>query len=139
MSNNQEILERIERLKKQRDNVEKQIEAIEKLQEMETEMEFNKQKNFVINKLRQFLEIQVSYNEINAILNKSQSLKYYFKVENEDKNLLFIRKVYNKYAKHHEIRYEDSVEIIDNFLYKIQPINWKEQMDLSKNYIPKFC
>jgi len=138
MSSNQEILDKIERLKIQKDNVTRQIEAIEKLREMEVKIEFNNQKNFIMNKFRKFLNIPVSYNEVNAILNKSQSLKYYFKVEDEDNNLLFIKKVYNRYAKYHEIRYEDAYEIIDNFIFKIQPINWKEQIDSSKEYIPKF-
>jgi hypothetical protein len=138
MLSNQEVLDKIERLKIQRDNVTRQIEAIEKLKEMEVKINFNNQKNFIINKFKKFINIPLSYNEVNAILNKSQSLKYYFKVEDEDNNLLFIRKVYNKYAKYHEIRYEDAYEIIDNFIFKIQPINWKEQLELSKEYIPKF-
>lgn len=138
MSSNQEILDKIERLKIQKDNVTRQIEAIEKLREMEVKINFNNQKNFIMNKFKKFINIPLSYNEVNAILNKSQSLKYYFKVEDEDNNLLFIRKVYNKYARYHEIRYEDACEIIDNFIFKIQPINWKEQLELSKEYIPKF-
>jgi hypothetical protein len=138
MSTNQEILDKIERLKIQRDNVTRQIEAIEKLKEMDLKIEFTNQKNFLINKFKKFINIPLSYNEVNAILNKSQSLKYYFKVEDPDNNLLFIRKVYNKYARYHEIRYEDAYEIIDNFIFKIQPINWKEQLELSKEYIPKF-
>lgn len=42
--------------------------------------------------------------------------------------MLFERKVYNRYAKCNEIRYEDSLEIISNFINKIKS---KDQVNKS--------
>ena len=119
MSTEQELLAQIEELRKKAKDMEDQNKDVE----------FNKQKNFLINTVRKFLEIEVSDEEVLAVLyrifgghiNSPQShipISYYLKME--DKNMLFERKVLNRYAKYHEIRYEDSWEIIYNFINEIK-------------------
>ena len=102
-------------------------ENLEKLKEHETET--NKQRNFLIKTVRDFLSIEVSDEEICALLfslygNHINSLHSHipisFYLKKEDENMLFERKVYNRYAKCNEIRYEDSYQIIHNFLSKIK-------------------
>ena len=83
-------------------------------------------------------------------------------MEDEDTKLLKIRKVYNRHARENEIRYEDSVEIIRQFIGKIkvlnsyqewqskqpqaqrmsrkgQPFNTIETSTPAEKYIPLFC
>ena len=90
-------------------------------------MESNKQKDYLTNKLRKFLDMEIKDYEITSIYNDDIYLEhhfnYYFKVEDEDNNLLFRKKVYNRHARLNGIRYEDSVEIIHTFLKKIKPVN----------------
>jgi hypothetical protein len=97
------------------------------MEETYKDTEFNKQRNFLIDTVRNFLNMQVSDEEICAVLykfygkniNHPQShipISHYLK--KEDGNMLFERKVFNRYAKCNEIRYEDSVEIIYNFINK---------------------
>jgi len=90
-------------------------------------MESNKQKDYLTNRLRKFLDMEIKDYEISSIYNDDNYLEhhfnYYFKVEDEDNNLLFRKKVYNRHARLNGIRYEDSVEIIHTFLKKIKPVN----------------
>jgi hypothetical protein len=149
MSSEKELLDQIEELKKKAKDMEKQNK----------DTEFNKQRKFLINKVRDFIGIQVSDAEVLAILarfylnDRSKNrqdfqyvpIKYY--VKEQDKNILFERKVLNRYANIHTIRYEDSVDIISDFLGKIKPINPTPEMlgqikrDGHGNfgYIPLFC
>jgi hypothetical protein len=67
--------------------------------------------------------------------------------------MLFERQIYNRYAKCYEIRYEDSFEIIRNFIGKIKSkdqiseINAfgsrkcaeKKGFSTANQYIPLFC
>lgn len=118
MSTEQELLAQIEALRKKAKEVE----------EENKDAEFNKQRNFLIKTVRDFLEIEVSDEEVLAILYKyypiqqssQQYITYY--LEEEDENMLFERKVSNRYARHHEIRCEDSDMIFYNFLRKIKPL-----------------
>ena len=118
MSTEQELLAQIEELRKKAKEAE----------EENKDAEFNKQRNFLIKTVRDFLEIEVSDEEVLAILYKyypirqgsHQYITYY--LEEEDENMLFERKVSNRYARHHEIRCEDSDMIFDNFLRKIKPL-----------------
>jgi len=122
MSTEQELLAQIEELRKKAKDIEEQNK----------DTEFNKQRNFLINKVRDFLEVQVDDAELLAVLykyspshssqNHSPHSKIGYYLKKEDENMLFERKVINRYARYHEIRYEDSVEIINNFLGKIKPI-----------------
>jgi hypothetical protein len=85
--------------------------------------EFNKQREYLINKLRTFLEMDVSDNELCAMLSKYRYLNYYFSDQDEYKSLLLQRKLLNRYARYHEIRYDDSVDIINKYLNSIVPLN----------------
>jgi len=127
MSTEQELLAQIEELRKKAKDIEEQNK----------DTEFNKQRNFLINKVRDFLKVQVNDAEVCAVLyryygahiNNPHShipISYYLK--QEDENMLFERKVINRYAKCNEIRYEDSVEIIHNFLIKIKSKDQKDQL-----------
>ena len=120
MSTEQELLAQIESLRKKAKEVE----------EENKDAEFNKhkQRNFLIKTVRDFLEIEVSDEEVLATLYKyypihqcSQEYITYY-LEEEDENMLFERKVSNRYARHHEIRCEDSDMIINNFIRKIKPL-----------------
>lgn len=145
MSTEQELLAQIEELRKKAKEVE----------EENKDAEFNKQRNFLINTVRNFLGIEVSDAEVLAVLytyspyhipNSNREMGYYLK--KEDDNMLFERKVKNRYAKYHEIRYEDSDMIFHNFLEKIKPLISRnefqqEQQKKSKQhreqYVPLFC
>jgi len=149
MSTEKELLNQIEELKNKAKDLEKQNK----------DTEFNKQRKFLINKVKDFIDIQVSDAEVLAILARFYlnaqgkcrqdfqyvPIKYYIK--EEDENILFERKVLNRYANIHTIRYEDSVDIISNFLGKIKPINPTPEMQglTIRNghgnfgYVPLFC
>jgi hypothetical protein len=146
MSSEKELLDQIEELKKKAKDMEEQNK----------DTELNKQRKFLINKVRDFIGIEVSDAEVLAILarfywNTNRQdfryvpIKYY--VKEQDKNILFERKVLNRYANIHTIRYEDSVDIISDFLGKIKPINPPPEMrgliigngHDNFGYIPLFC
>jgi hypothetical protein len=122
MASEQELLSQLEELRKKQ----------KEMEEENKDVEFNKQRNFLIKIVRDFLEIEVSDEEVLAILYKyfgyqyssrthpNGEVKYYLK--KEDENMLFERKVSNRYARYHEIRVDDSDMIIHNFVNKIQPI-----------------
>ena len=120
MASEQELLSQLEELRKKQ----------KEMEEQNKDVEFNKQRNFLIKTVRDFLEIYVSDAEVCAVLfglfgrhlnNQQVPISYYLK--KEDENMLFERQIYNRYAKCYEIRYEDSFDIIRNFLGKIKPLN----------------
>ena len=138
MTTKEELYTQIEELKKKAEELNKKAKEIE---EENKDTEFNKQRYYVINKVRDFLNMQVSDEEICAVLyrfygahiNHSQShipISYYLK--QEDENMLFERKVFNRYAKCHEIRYEDSYEIITNFINKIKSKDQANQVNVRR-------
>jgi hypothetical protein len=140
MSTEQELLSQLEELRKKQKEIE----------DAKVEIEFNKQKTYLIDKLRKFLDMEVSDEEIISVYNDKNlqsSIKifdYYLKVENEEKKLLNIRKVYNRYARENEIRYEDSIEIIYGFIKSIEPLNdygnWcRTHNRHTDEYVPLFC
>ena len=104
-----------------------QIDVLKiKIKETEEQNEFNKQRFFLLKKLGDFLGIQISDAEGFAVLYRFtyqiiSPISYYLK--KEDANMLFERKVINRYAKYHEIRFEDGFDIIKDFLDTIKPIN----------------
>jgi len=139
----QDLWVQIETLKKQAEVLNKKALDIE---EQNKDTEFNKQRYYLINKVRDFLETEVSDEEVLAVLYNwvNEPVKYYLK--QEDENLLFERKVINRYARHHEIRWEDSFLIIKNFLKKINPLNEPNVKQKTQchnisdvKYIPLFC
>jgi len=85
--------------------------------------EFNKQREYLINKVRKFIEIEVSDDEICAILSDYRYIDYYITYNDEHKKLLLQKKLLNRYARHHEIRFEDSCQIISKYLNSIKPLN----------------
>lgn len=152
----QELWVQIETLKKQAEELSKKAKNME---EQNKDTEFNKQRYYLINKVRDFLGIEVSDEEVLAFLYHyscygNEPVKYYLK--QEDQNLLFERKVANRYARYHEIRCEDSLAIFQNFLKKINPLNdpivfaqkenqqerehqIKGKQYVREKYIPLFC
>ena len=84
----------------------------------------------IINKLRKFLEfensnyeLEFSDTEICALLSDYRYINYYFTDQDEHKSLLLQRKLLNRYARYHEIRFEDSSHIINKFINSIRPLN----------------
>ena len=128
MASEQELLYQLEELRKKQ----------KEMEDAKVDIEFNKQKTYLIEKLRKFLDMEVSDEEIISVYNDKNlqsSIKifdYYLEVEDEEKKLLNIRKVFNRYARENEIRYEDSIEIIYGFIQSIKPLN-----DLA-TLIPRF-
>ena len=119
MSTEQELLNQIEALRKKAKEIEEQNK----------DTEFNKQRNFLINTVRDFLGIEVSDEEVVAVLyrfygnhvnNPHEHIPISYYLKKEDENMLLERKVFNRYARYHEIRYEDSFEIIYSFINKIK-------------------
>jgi hypothetical protein len=94
--------------------------------------ECNEKRNFIINTVKDFLEINFSDAHVLAVLYRQYS--YFVEsginhvrantvanyIKKKDENILFERIVFNKYAKYHGIRYEDSVEIIQKFISTIE-------------------
>lgn len=115
MQTQQDLLNKIEQLKK---------ESIELEKKNNVE---NKQKELLLEKIREFLEMPDCSNAsilaiIQSLGKKSMNnINYYSK--DSDKNLLLERKLINRFAREQEIRYEDSIEIIRNFLYELKEIN----------------
>ena len=125
----EELYAQIEELKKKAEELKKKAKDME---EQNKDTEFNKQRNLIIDTVRNFLNIEVSDEGICTVLYKFYSdhinnqqnhipISYYLKPE--DENMLFERIVINRYAKCNEIRYEDSLAIISNFINKIKSIN----------------
>jgi hypothetical protein len=112
MSTEKEILAQIEELRKKAKDME----------ENNKDNEFNKKRNSLIKITREFLGIEVSDEEVLAVMFKYSNntrLPYLLYVKKEDKNMLLERKVLNRYAKYNEIRFEDSDAIIYDFLSNI--------------------
>jgi len=114
---------------------EKQLEIL-KLKEKETE--FNRQQQFIMEKIRGYLKIDITNEEISSLINecinyRDNPMKYYFKVSDDD--LLIYRKLLNKFARHHNIRYDDSYEIISRYLNKIQPLNGYQEYLMEYNIL----
>ena len=116
------------------------------IEELYKQNEFNKQRNFLINKVRNFLGIEVSDQEVCAVLYTRNLIEYMYYFKDEDFNMLLERKVLNRHAKYHEIRIEDSRDIINSFLRDIKVINnpyvnncRKSQKSDNINFTPLFC
>jgi len=151
-SEKQEIYSQIEELKKKTEELNNKAKDLE---EQTKDTEFNKQRNFIINKVRDFIGIEVSDEEVLAVIYNykylNENIQYYIK--NEDENMLFERKVANRYARHHGIRCEDSFQIFNNYFsnHKIKTINdrndFNKKYDIKarpkgyiyEKYVPLFC
>ena len=133
MSTEEDLYAQIEELKKKAEELKNKAKEME---DQNKDTQFNKQRNFLIDTVRNFLNMQVSDEEICAVL-----YRYYGDPNNrvfnhppissylkeEDDNMLFERKVYNRFALHQGIRYEDSFQIIQNFFFKL---NQKDQVNI---------
>jgi hypothetical protein len=115
-------LNELEKIKKIKENLEKKQKEVE---EEHKDIQFKNQLKFIINKVKIFLEIDISDDEVFALLiqyHSNKAIRYYISFDH--KNLLLARKFLNRYARHHEIRYEDSIDIITEFFnHKLLPIN----------------
>jgi hypothetical protein len=104
--------------------------------EIKTKKELkNKQRDLITQKFREFLNmLDCSEASIWAVIVSLGSYNengfYYYAKKNEN-NLLLEKKLINKFAQEQEIRYDDSVEVIRNFI-NIRPINQSEL--LSNDY-----
>jgi len=129
MQTQQDLLNKIEQLKK---------ESIELDKKNNVE---SKQKIFLIKKIREFLEIpDCSDASILAIIhslgkNSINNINYYSK--DTDRNVLLERKLINRFAREQEIRYEDSYEIIRNFLLELKEINKEVNIGKTEKSGPK--
>jgi hypothetical protein len=125
----QEVRARIENLKNQKKIVEDQINNLIKekkdIDDINKKTEFNKQRKFLINIVREFLEFYIEDDYILAILyifsGSLSDIKYY--LYPEDRNTLFERKLINKYATFHSIRYDDSLYILSEFINDIKALD----------------
>jgi len=142
-----------ELIKPTKEELIKQLEEI-KIKEESEKNEFPKQKTYLMNKLRNFVKIEISDKEVSSIfsdMNEEEiniefgwfpprNLSYFFRNDNDDDTLLIARKFYNKYATHHQIRYTDSRDVINKFLYKLSDtqINKNEHNWESRGIIPLF-
>jgi hypothetical protein len=92
--------------------------------------EENKQRNFIIKKFREFLnKPYCSEASILAIIeffgsNCNEYITYYSK--KTDRNLLLVKQLINTFASDKGIRYEDSYEVIRDFITNMKPINEKD-------------
>lgn len=92
----------------------------------ETTEEYNEKRHFIINTIKDFLGINFSDAHVLAVLYRQYSSVNHIQpnsianyIKKEHQNILFERIVFNQYARYHGIRYEDSVEIIQNFISTI--------------------
>jgi len=124
--------------------------------------EFTKQKTYLMNRLRNFVGIEISDKEISSIfcditdvdlrnIEKNyyhfrkkwvvpRNLRNFFENENNDNTVLIARQFYNKYANHYQIRYEDSEDVINIFLMRLsdEQNNKNEHNWESRGIIPLF-
>lgn len=131
----EDLLAQIEELKKKAEELRNKAKEME---DQNKDTEFNKQRNFLIDTVRNFLNIQVSDEEICAVLYRFYPIEqghipitYYLK--KEDENMLFERKVSNRYARYHDIRCEDSDMIFCNFIRKIKPLISPEEFNAEQH------
>ena len=134
MASEQELLSQLEELRKKQ----KEMEIVN------NEVRISKQKDYLIDKLRKFLGMEVSDAEIIAVYTsynfesgyQNDAFNYYLKVEDIDTKLLLVRKLYIKYARYQDIRFEDSVDIIRDFISRIKPLNepngWQKYLIMDK-------
>jgi hypothetical protein len=123
-----------------------QMDELNIKKQLEKENEFNRQQQYIMDKIREYLKIDITNEEISALVNDLKTidtfgtseyrsieyrsiqyrdgyfLDYYFKKKTID-DLLIVKKLYNRFATYHNIRYKDSYEIISTYLENIKPLN----------------
>ena len=97
---------------------------LEEIDEISKDIEFNKQKNFIIRIIREFIKFELSDEHILAILycysDSKSEMKYY--LTEKDKNILYETKIINQYAINNHITYEESSKILSEFINNIKLI-----------------
>ena len=128
----QEIRDRIEKLKNERNNIEHHMDLLSNLKfEIDGSLnkaDFNKQRNYLINTVKEFLKFEIDDKFIVAFLyaysGSLSDIKYY--LYPTDRNTLFERQLINIFATNNNIRYEDSLHILIEFLTEIKALDRKQ-------------
>ena len=97
---------------------------------------YEKQRDFITNKILEFTKLDVPKEWIWAFIYAYYSTDYHSKfynyIKGKDRNILFERKFINTFAKSEEIRFEDAIAVLIDFLNRnLIPINMKEYYDLA--------
>jgi len=98
------------------------------LKQEENEELINKQRNLITQKFRELLEMpDCTEASIWAVImyrcsiGDPTSISYYAK--EKDRNTLLKEKLINRFAREQGIRYEDSLNVILEYIYTMKPIN----------------
>jgi len=120
------LLDKIQQLRKNEE------EIINKIREDKS----IKQRAFITYKMKEYIGMDLTDDYFWAFIFAHQPhfIKYY--VKPEDKNILLERKLINYFASQESIRYEDSEDVLTDFVTNLKPINSNEQNNA--NYIPIF-
>ena len=93
-----------------------------------------KQRTFIAYKFRKLTNYNYSEEDIFAFIysdgntQRNPFIRYY--LNENDKDLLLSRRLINHYAAKNDIRYEDSILILSDFLDSIKPVDYKNSMPL---------
>jgi len=106
---------------------------LEKVREQKGINQTNIQRNFVIYEFiknsNNYFTDEEAINLIFYICEKEyHPITHYLRIE--DKNLLVSLQLFNRYAVEHQIKYEESYNVISEFLFDIKPISY--------GYLPRF-
>jgi hypothetical protein len=98
------------------------------------EKEKLKQRSFITYKFKKLANFNYPDEDIFAFIYtdgntiNNHYIRYY--LNENDKNLLASRRLINHYAGKNDIRYEDSIEVLRNFLESIKPVSLKNELPL---------
>ena len=101
---------------------------------------FYKQRNFITKKFRELLDMpDCSEASIWAVIIFILPFRYCYLIsyytKESDRNTLLKEKLINRFAREQGIRYEDSLNVITEFMYIMKPINYNQ---LNDKIIPIF-
>jgi hypothetical protein len=97
-------------------------------------MEKLKQRTFIAYKFKKLTNYNYPDEDIFAFIYtdgntiNNRYIRYY--LNENDKNLLASRRLINHYAAKNNIRFEDSIAVLQDFLESIKPVNIKNEMPL---------
>lgn len=134
METEQYLLEKMKELKKT------EQELLDKMKLIK-EGNPNKQREFITSKFREFMNMELTEEYIWAFIFSYRLSHCNFYTKPKDENMLLERKLINFFALQEGIRYEDSLAVLQNFLYKLQPINLSPKNSIlnPKDFVPLFC
>ena len=129
METKQDLLNRIEELKQKTIELEKRNE----------EELYSIQRNSITEKFRELLEMpDCSEASIWAVIVSMLPFNHPFKIsyyaKESDKNTLLKEKLINRFAREQEIRYEDSLNVIKEFIFYMKPINKELPENMCEKY-----